>query len=37
MKDMNVLESSVTFKSAVKAPEEAELRALADTIADSMR
>lgn len=37
MKDMNILENSVTFKSSVKAPEESELRALADTIADSMK
>lgn len=37
MKDMNILENSVTFKSAVKPVEEAELRALANTLADSMR
>ena len=37
MKDLTILENSVTFKSSVKAPEESELRALADTIADSMK
>ncbi len=37
MKDMNILENSVTFKSAVKPAEQSELRALANTIADSMR
>ena len=37
MKDLTILENCVTFKSSVKAPEESELRALADTIADSMK
>jgi len=36
MKNLTILENSVTFKSSVKAPEESELRALADTIADSL-
>ena len=37
MKDLTILENSVTFKSSVKAPEESQLRALAGTIADSMK
>ncbi|MGI5979737.1 MAG: FprA family A-type flavoprotein [Oscillospiraceae bacterium] len=37
MKDIYLLENSVTVRSAVKAPQEAELRALAGALADSMK
>lgn len=37
MRDITILDNTVTIKSAVKAPTETALRALADAVADSMR
>ena len=37
MKNINLLEESVTVKSAVKAEQDGQLEALADKIVDSMK